>query len=307
MIGDNTRTLTAYPDRPYIAHVPSMASAAPVVIVLHGGGSNGKGTIRLTCPRGVLASPRCLNALADREGFVVVYPNGTGTSAAPESRTWNAGGGSGDWQCVSGPACKNDVDDVAYIRAVIDDLAGAVAIDAQRIFATGISNGAAMAHRLGCELSDRIAAIAPVAGGNQFSTGGTCPITRPVSDLEIHGTSDPCWAFDGGASACLQMDDKDKISVPDTVGGWAKRDDCPGASKPNMLPDTNPDDGTTTTLTQYTPCKDGSEVMLLEITGGGHTWPGGFQYLPKADVGAVAMDFDANERMWTFFEHHPLE
>ncbi|MFI5308869.1 MAG: alpha/beta hydrolase family esterase [Polyangiales bacterium] len=304
--GDVMRTLTAYPDRPYIVHAPPMASAAPVVIVLHGGGGNAKGTARLTCPRGLLSSPRCLNALADREGFVVVYPNGTGTSAAPETRTWNAGGGTGDWQCVSGPACKNDVDDVAYIRALIDDLAASTSIDEKRIFATGISDGAAMAHRLGCEASDRIAAIAPVAGGNQFSTGAACTTTRPVSDLEIHGTSDPCWAFEGGTSACLQMDDKNKISVADTVSGWVERDGCPTTGTTSMLADTDANDGTTTTATQYSPCKGGTEVALLEITGGGHTWPGGFQYLPKADVGAVSLDFDANERIWAFFKRHPM-
>jgi polyhydroxybutyrate depolymerase len=303
------RDVPGFPGRPYLVHLPSAArpsSPAAVVLVLHGGGGTAESNRRLTCPSGILVSPRCLEGVADRKGFVVVYPNGTPDVGAAAGRTWNAGGGTLGFQCVSGTACRDHVDDVAYFRALLADLPAVSPVDEKRVFATGISNGAAMTHRLACELSDRIAAIAPVSGGNQFSTGAPCAPPRAVSDLEIHGTEDPCWAYDGGPAACAQKDGLNKIDVPKTVADWVARNGCPSAPDLSDLPDTDPNDGTRTHAERYASCRDGTEVRLLRIEGGGHTWPGGFQYLPVASVGRIAKDFDANAVMWDFFAAHPM-
>src|SRR5262245_1348699 len=108
----------------------------------------------MTCPGGDESREQCLLHLADREGFAVIIPDGT-SGALLDSRTWNAGGGQNGWKCVSGKACKEGVDDLAYFRALLDDVERAVGIDTRRVYSIGLSNGAAMSHRLACELSDR--------------------------------------------------------------------------------------------------------------------------------------------------------
>jgi polyhydroxybutyrate depolymerase len=307
--GDLTREVPGFANRAYLLHPPGgvvPTKPAPVVIVFHGGGGNADGVVRMTCPGGDLASDACIDRLADREGFLLVIPNGTGTLLAPNTRTWNAGGGTANWQCVSGQACMRGIDDVAYFDALMADLATVATIDSRRVFLTGISNGAAMSHRLACERADAVAAIAPVAGGNQLTTGAPCTPSRPVSVLAIHGTADPCWAFDGGPGACLQTDNKDKIGIPRTMEEWAARDGCDATPTTTPLPDVAPDDGVTTTVEDYAGCAGDTAVRLMKIDGGGHTWPNGFQYLAPATIGITTRDFSANEAMWEFLAEHPI-
>ncbi len=306
--GDITREVPGFDHRAYILHVPGgvvPATPTPVVLVLHGGGGNAEGANAITCPGGDVTSSDCITGVGDREGFAVVFPNGT-PAGVLDLRTWNAGGGADNWQCVSGVACKQGVDDIAYFKALLGDLATVMPVDDKRVFATGLSNGAAMDHRLACAMADRIAAIAPIGGGNQLATSAPCAPSRAVSDLEIHGTEDPCWAYDGGPAACAQKDGKEKIDVATTVSGWVARDGCPATPAITELPDTDPGDGTTTRSEAYAPCDAGSAVELLRIEGGGHTWPGGSQYLSEANVGRVSRDFSASERMWTFFAAHAM-
>jgi polyhydroxybutyrate depolymerase len=261
---------------------------------------------QITCPNGDLTSPGCMDALADREGFYVVYASGTPSPILPTAHTWNAGGGTGNWACVSGLACSSNVDDVAYVGALLDDLAGAYPVDPSRVFATGFSDGAAMVHRLGCELSSRIAAIAPVAGGDQYETSAACSPDRPVPVVEIHGTADPCWAFDGGSAACLARDGKDKIDIPTTVATWVTNDGCATTPALADVADTNPGDGTQTQSQAYGGCLSGADVVLYVVAGGGHTWPGGYQYGTPSQFGVTSQDFSANEVAWEFFATHPM-
>jgi len=300
--------LDGFSKRDYLLHVPTSYVAgtpAPVVLVLHGGGGKAENTQKVGCPEGDEKGATCMNALADQRGYVVVYPNGTGNAVAPNVRTWNAGGGSGDWQCVSGVACKNGVDDIAYFDALLDDLSRAVDVDQKRIFATGISNGGAMSHRLACERANRIAAIAPVAGANQLEKVQGCQPSRPVPVLHIHGTADPCWAFAGGSSACAQDDGKNKASVADTINGWVARNGCLSAARSEEIPDAV-DDGTSARREIYEGCRDDATVILLRVDNGGHTWPGGLPYLGEDRVGPVCRDFSGNQEMLDFFDAHPL-
>jgi polyhydroxybutyrate depolymerase len=165
-------------ERSYILHVPkdALTSPWPVVINFHGGGSSAAGQ---------QAYSR-MDAVADRQGFLVVYPNGTGR-IADLLLTWNAG-------ACCGYALDNKVDDVGFVRAVIDDLETHASIDRARIYATGLSNGAMMSYRLAAEAPDLIAAIAPVAGALAFPFEPK----RPIPILHIHSVDDTRALYQGG-------------------------------------------------------------------------------------------------------------
>ena len=184
---------------------------------------------RLVCPGGDLESAGCLDRVALAAGMAVVFPNGSNAPVARlllsrgGIRTWNAGGGRDGATCVSGDACKRDVDDVGYVRALLADVGRRIAVDPKRVFATGFSNGAALAHRLACEAADLFAAVAPVSGENQAALAACAP-SRPVAVLSIHGTLDRCWPYAGGAGACIATGRY--VSVEETLAGWAARNGC---------------------------------------------------------------------------------
>ena len=298
-----------FEERTYTLHLPSSydgSAPAPVVFLFHGGGGNKVNGLRVTCPEGRDDDPQCLAQLADQQGFVVVAPDGSSGALFDGFRTWNAGGGVGDLQCVSGPACQNDVDELEFFEALLGEVKRAVAIDDARIHLTGISNGAALAHKLACERSTVIASIAPVAGGNQFAFAQGCDTSRPIPVLQIHGSADPCWAFAGGADACLQDDDKVKVSIEDTVAFWAEQNGCIGEPLVEALDDTDPSDEATTQRTTFTECFGSGAVELLLTENGGHTWPGGNQYANEGGVGVVTRDYSASDAMLRFFSEHPL-
>lgn len=303
---DGEFSLPGVRDRAYRVHLPPSydpATPIPVVVALHGGGSNSLGALLLTCKSGKLDDDSCLTSLADREGFAVIAPDGFPNPIFTDRRTWNAGGDGVELQCVSGEACANASDDLAFFDTLHEELLRAINVDTARVYATGMSNGAAMAHRLGCERSDRFAALAPVGGGNQFAAWKTCTVSRPVSVLGIHGGEDPCWAFEGGATGCAQEDGKLKVSIPDTMDGWAERGGCTGEVVTTTFDD---EDGLETTLEDHTGCLDGAEVQLMFTPGAGHTWPGGYQYLDANRVGRTEQDVSANDEMWRFFQRHVL-
>jgi polyhydroxybutyrate depolymerase len=299
---DFTRTMAAFPKRSYDVHVPGGydgTTALPVILNLHGGGGSRASARKLTCPGGDEKSPDCLEPLADARGFFVITPDGTGGPLVPNVRTWNSGGGDGGWQCVSGYACNQDIDEAAYFTALLADVQTVVKIDAKRVYPTGISNGAGMSERLACELPQNVAAFASVAGGNQLSTTKACPPAKPV--LEIHGTADPCWLFDGGTASCADTNPGAKIGVPDTIAGWVTRNGCTNTRTTTPLPDSTSDG--MTTLHHVYACPAGKEIELYEVTGGGHTWPSGYSY--SGTVGPTTTDFSANKVILDFFAAHP--
>ena len=164
-----------------------------------------------------------------------------------------------------------------------------------------------MSQRLACELSDRIAAIAPIAGGNQFSALEYCSPVRAVPVLAIHGTEDRCWPYRGGAQTCLGLwSSKVYVPVPGTVAAWASRNGCGPVPLVENLPDVDPTDGTTVTRITYQRCANGGDVVHLRVNGGGHTWPGGSAILPSLIVGRLSREFSANKVMWEFFKSHPM-
>jgi polyhydroxybutyrate depolymerase len=294
-----TCELPGFERRPYDVHLPAdydASRAVPVVLAIHGGGGNSRAAARTACPGGDAKSPECLHAMAAREGVAVVYPNGTGARLAPNVRTWNAGGGAQGWQCVSGRACEDGVDDIAYFRALLDDLARWMALDVRRVYATGLSNGGAMSHRLACQMAGRIAAIAALGGANQFATTAACTPGRPVPVLQIHGTADPCWAYEGGTAACAQRDDLPKLAVEQSMRTWAAINGCgavqaaePMASEPRVQ----------TVQLRWSGCR--AETALIRMQGGGHVWPGGWAYFGERIIGPMVGGWSANRVILDFF------
>jgi polyhydroxybutyrate depolymerase len=282
--GDHHRLLKVGElDRSYLVHVPPRydpKQPTPVVVVLHGAAMNGS-----------LMVPFCgLNKKADEAGFITVYPDGTGLAGI--LLTWNAGafprGGS-----------DKKPDDVAFIAKLLDELATLVHVDPQRVYVTGMSNGGMMCYRVAAELSDRIAAIAPVAGTMVIDK---CDPKWPVSVIHFHGTKDTLVPFNGFASrAPRSLAFK---SIDETIKTWAKIDGCPEQPQEVKLPNKT-DDGTTVAKRVYGPGKDGAEVVLVVIDGGGHTWPG--QEPPVRFIGKSTKQISANDMIWEFFEKHPMK
>ncbi len=320
--GDSTRPLPGWTHRAYDVHVPpgyDPSTPTPVVVVIHGGGGNSTWAAQMTCPNGNPDDPKCLNKLADREGFIVAYPNGTVNpdSALGEGRRWNSGGGKDGFACAGDFACDAGIDDIRYFNDLLDDMESVVNVDRARVYATGLSNGGSMSHRLGCQMADRIAAIAPLAAGNQFSTSESCAPGRPVPVLDIHGTDDQFWPYMGGTSN-MSPDKRTRISIPQTVRDWAARNGCDPHPAVMTLPDGTSiggfgplhdisDGGPRIARETYAGCKGNGDVVHYKIIGAGHTWPQGFQYLRELVIGKTSQDMNANEIIWAFFKAHPKE
>jgi polyhydroxybutyrate depolymerase len=283
--GDYNRTVTVGElDRTYLVHVPpgyDGSKPTPAVLAFHGGGVNAEQMVAF-CG---------LNEKADEAGFIAVYPAGTGR--LERALTWNAG------NCC-GFAMRNNVDDVGFILALLDDLSRVAAIDAKRVFATGMSNGGMICYRLASELSDRIAAIAPVGGPMGTET---CSPKRPVSVIHFHGTLDQFAPFKGGKGE-RSISGTSFLSVEHSIGAWIAANGCPETPAVVQEPDKS-DDGLTVERKTYGPGNDGAEVVLITIQGGGHTWPGRQPRL--AFLGKSTNDVSANDVMWEFFQKHPMK
>jgi len=293
--------LDGYPDRPYEIHVPASYSpdrAGDLWINLHGGGGSMESAALASCPDGDATHPSCIHNLGEAHGFITVYPNGTGSGLLANLRTWNAGGDGVEFYCASGRACRDDVDDIEYIGALLDELDEDYAVE--RVFVSGLSNGAAMAHRVACELGDRITGIAAIGGANQYSTTAPCEPPGPVAILQIHGTEDPCWRYEGGEDACIDRSGGLRIAIPDSNAGWAQRNGCEPAPSSEVLADLDPGDGVITTRLTWTGCDDGAEVVHLRMEGAGHTWPDGKPAISRERVGATSRDWDTG-LIWGFF------
>lgn len=263
-------------------HDPKVA--VPLVLALHGGSGTAEAFDRSTNGQFVRE--------ADKRGWLVAFPQGI-------ERQWNDGR---KVDTLKGRR-RAKIDDVGFLRAVIDRVHASHRIDRTRVYATGISNGGFMSIRLGLELSDRIAAIAPVTAQLQVVHADKKP-AHPVGLMIINGTKDPLVPYDGGHVTVFGRKRGAILSTDATVARWRGFNGCATAAKPTPLPDKAPKDGTRTTVTRYTGCAKGAEVVLVRVEGGGHTWPGGRQYLGTRLVGIASRDFDAVPLMFDFFARH---
>lgn len=263
---------------------PTRKGPTPLVMVLHGGGGSG-GNMEWLTKRG-------FNRIADRDGAVIVYPDGIGKS-------WNDGRSD-----LKSEAVEKQVDDVGYLRALATQLAAPFAIDTKRIYATGISNGGLMSYRLACEAADVFAAVAPVAANLSVDLASRCKPARAIALAIINGTEDPLIPWDGGPVKILWSTRGEVISADATMTEWMRLDHCADAHD-NAPLDAVKDDGTRV-VEHFARCTDTTEVRLYEVRGGGHTWPGGEAYLGQWLVGRVSREIDANALIWRFFQQHRM-
>lgn len=256
--------------RSYTVHIPTNYTAAmpcPLVLNLHGFTSNGTAQALLTR----------MNAIADTAGFIVVYPEGTLNSS--QQQFWNAGYGAA-------------VDDVGFLSALIDTISNNYAVNTARVYSTGLSNGAIMSNTLACELDDKIAAIAGVAGTMSIGQYNNCSPTNPMPVLHIHGTTDAIVPYAGTTGL---------IGVQTLVDHWRMHNNLSTNYTTISIPNSNLLDGSTVELRQY---ETGSNapVHLYRITNGGHSWPGSGVTIS----GNTNMDFNASSTIWAFFNQYSL-
>jgi len=237
-------------ERSYRLHLPPSYDPSvptPLVLNFHALGSSA----------GIQESYTQMSAKSDDEGFVVVHPQGIGGS-------WNGG-------ACCGQAQASRSDDVGFVAAILDDLSDRVCVDSRRVYATGMSNGGFMSHRLACDLADRISAIAPVAGTNATLS---CAPSRPVPVMHFHGTLDTIVPFAGTRR---------------TIADWVERNGCDSEPRVTF------DEGNATCET-YGSCTDEADVTLCSIRGLAHLWPGG--------PGGLS-SIDATDAIWEFFAAQP--
>jgi polyhydroxybutyrate depolymerase len=277
-------------NRSYIVHIPPQATGGhPLAVILnfHGGGSNAAAEERYTG----------MDATADRDGFIAVYPNGTGLFS--RALTWNAGG------CCA-YARRNSIDDVGFTRAMIDDLGRRAHIDTRRIYATGISNGGMMVYRLGVELADRIAAIAPVEAVLDVPTAGP---SRPVPLMAFNSLDDRFVPYSGGfGTNGNRTHPAPYPGVDSVIARWRGFDHCPDQARvgPQLKGAADsPDAKNSATMYAWGPCAQGTEVVLWKLAGSGHVWPDATSN-PRWLLGPGTHVIDANEQMWSFFRRFSL-
>jgi polyhydroxybutyrate depolymerase len=278
--------------RHYLLHLPTGYDATrpvPLVIMLHGMGGSGANAARETG----------WSALADSETFVVAYPDASRPDPAlpPSLRTnppaW--ADGSGRFH-----AARNGVDDVAFIRDLIARLTHEHAIDRQRVYVTGFSNGGSMAFRVGAELAGQVAAIAPVAGASWLADVRP---QRALSLFYLSGTADPLNPFEGGypkmAFGGREQGGKPKAPVMTAISAWAAALGCQTrASTDDTI------DGVRTRV--FGACRDDAEVRVVTVEGLGHIWAGGQNLLPEFMVGKPTDKLKATNTIWEFFGRHSM-
>ena len=274
-------------NRAYIVHMPprALTGSTAGVLAFHGGGGEAAG----------FQAYAGLDAVADREGFVVVYPYGTGVLPR-RLLTWNAG------DCC-GYAMNNGIDDVGFVVALLDDLAERIPVDVSRVYATGHSNGAMMSYRLAADRPERFAAVAPVAGATAVDVPASGP---PVAVLHLHSVDDPRALYEGGIGPPFPGTDvrSPHRPVEASLQVWIRRNGCTverALDTRTGAPGTI-NQGQTATLLVWDRCSSGRPVQHWKLTGVGHAWPGNERgSLMEEIIGPSTTLILAAEEAWRFF------
>jgi polyhydroxybutyrate depolymerase len=265
--------------RTYAIHVPAGYDANktyPLVLLFHGGYGSGARILSTTQ----------FAAKADREGFIVVAPDGI-------DRHWN-----------DGKAANPTIDDVGFVRQLIKMLESRFGINPKRIYATGISNGGEFTERLGCELSDTLAAIGTAAGPIAANLLSSCK-PGPIAVVGIQGTADPLAPLNGGQAGGGYAMAKGGVaaSAAQTMKLWAAVNGCNQTAKvTNIPPSVN--DGTRVAKYDYPACAAGTNVVYYIVQGMGHGWPPRQGALDSAVTGPISHNINATDVMWGFFRDH---
>jgi len=301
----NFRLHYAGSERSYIIHVPPQAALQqplPAILNFHGGGGNAKGYMQYTK----------MNEYSDQQGFFVVYPNGTG-ERADKFLSWNAG------SCC-GYAFDNQIDDVGFINALLEELPVIINVDKRRIYATGISNGAMMVYRLASELCEKIAAFAAVAGGAFIDD---IKSTGAVAILHIHSVDDARALYLGGEGPRFPLTNRrvNHPNIENMLKKWITHNQCevqPEIDKTIYYEHiantcrTNESDIRKHSICKHSATKytyrqsQGKNIVMWKLTGAGHVWPGGLAYYLEGLLGESTKVIDANREIWNYFSSYSL-
>ncbi|MBS1916814.1 MAG: hypothetical protein JST87_11095 [Bacteroidetes bacterium] len=272
-------------ERQFLIHLPpsfKTKKSLPVIFAFHGGGGEYKKTIRYYN----------LTGLADENGYIVVYPNAI-------NKAWSMHGVSSRVKNID-----NNVDDVKFISTLLDYLIANYKADNKHVFCTGISRGGIFSLFLAWQLSDRITAIAPVCASIPQAISTMYSFKHPTPVLLINGTEDPLISYNGGAGKFNGRNEGSETAnmmpTEELISKIKQLNNCTSNAVVTNLPDNDQHDGCTATSYYYS-CNNAS-VELLKVIHGGHTWPGGFQYLPKMIIGKTCKDFNAEEKIFEFFK-----
>jgi len=275
--------------RNYVVEMPrdyDGTRSVPLLVVLHGAGQTPDAIRNVTQ----------FGRLVEELGFLVVYPEAIGLN-------WN------DGRDVPGfPAYDLDVDDVGFIGAVIKRVAASFAIDPRRVYATGMSNGALMTHRLAWEAPELFAAAAPVMGAIPENLLALPPPGASMPMLIMDGTADDVVPWEGGDVYYEGMFIGTLVSVPDSVAFWVAHNHCIEPPEVVALEDVDPQDGTRVYREYYLPGPEDAEVVFYRIEGGGHTWPGeDYNGSLSSVTTGVSQDIDASRVVWEFCSQYQRE
>lgn len=273
-------------ERTYFIHQPddlSNTAPVPLVLALHGGG-RGDGE--------KLASYLHLNSLADRHRFIVIYPNGIHAH-------WNDGRG-----YTSRGKSDPSIDDVGFISTLIDQQIKSNHVDAAKVYVAGVSNGGMMTYRLGCEITEKVTAIAPVIANIPANIIEDCQPSAPLPVLVINGTEDPLVPWDGGEVRFFRKRMGIVLSTEKSVKFWLNRNHCFPEPAVVSLPDLDPDDRSTVSVYRYSNPDQNCDVQLYTIYGGGHNIPGSKARDMPLVLGQKNNDINTSEVIWNFFSRH---
>ncbi|NOY75009.1 MAG: hypothetical protein GXP32_04370 [Kiritimatiellaeota bacterium] len=260
----------------------------PLLIVLHGGGGSGRKMPNLTFGR--------FKELSEMETFILLCPDGV-------DKHWN------DGRDVN--TRHHNIDDVGFLSKLIDLLVSEGAINPKRVYMCGISNGGMMTYRMALECSDKLAAIGTVSSAMPEFLAHKKP-SRPVPLLIISSPKDPFVPWKGGYAGFRlwkygRFHRRGRVvSQADTLAYWLKQNRAETKAHATILPDSFPDDGTNVVMERYPPKNGGAEIIRYIIKGGGHTWPGGKQYMSEKVIGKTCRDINACDVLWRFFKNHSL-
>ena len=258
--------------RDYILYIPELydgSTAVPLVFNFHGYGSNAAQQMFYGDFRDI----------ADTEGFLLVHPEGTTFIG---DQFWNVGF----------PGLSSNIDDVGFTEALIDELATLYAIDLDRVYATGMSNGGFMSFLLACQLSEKIAAVASVTGSMTQDTFDDCNAQHPTPVLQIHGTDDSVVLYNGNNLS---------IPIADVISYWVDYNNCETTPTTTTLPDVDVSDGSTIEYSVYEDGDNGITTEHMKVIGGGHTWPGSI-----LNSAGTNQDIDASMEIWLFFSRYDI-
>lgn len=259
--------------RDYILYIPELYdgnTTVPLVLNFHGFGSSASQQMFYGDFRDI----------ADTEGFLLVHPEGTTFIG---NQFWNVGF----------PGLSSNIDDVGFTEALIDELATLYAIDLDRVYATGISNGGFMSFLLACQLSEKIAAVSSVTGSMTQDTFDDCNAQHPTPVLQIHGTED---------DVVLYNENNLSLPIPDVISYWVDHNNCETTPTTTTLPDVDVSDGSTIEHSVYEDGDNGVTTEHMKVIGGGHTWPGSV-----LNTAGTNQDIDASMEIWLFFSRYDID